>query len=58
MLKMSMIMALETNPIGDDQMEEDSWQCLVDPFLSPKERSSLDPDSEQGDQDGDADKDI
>ena len=50
------MLASETDPIADDEVEEDSWQCLVDPFLSPEERSSL--DSEQGDQDGDADEDI
>lgn len=48
------LLASETNSLVDDQEVEDSWQCLVDPFLSPEERNSLDPDnSEQGDQDGD-----
>ena len=34
----------------DDQEDVDSWQYLVDPFLSQEERNSLDPEaSEQGD---------
>ena len=36
------LLASDTTSIADNQEDDDSWQCLVDPFLSLEERNSLD----------------
>ena len=41
--------------MDEQEEDDDSWRCLVDPFLSQEERNSLDPEnSQQGDPDMEA----